>query len=700
MKNKIFLSLACYLGLFSNAFANENNKTSEYQLDSIIIKDSADYLNTFDTPLIEQSRSISVINSESILRNSTTNGIQGILEQAPGIMFVRSGSTNGQVSIRGMSTQVSRALITLDGVPVLGRNTLALNIFDSNSLDAVEIIRGPASALYGSDAMNGVINFISRRYRGDINKEFDMDFRLRALEYSSVNSGLASRFEAIGGGDGFDVLFGLNGRYTEDYRSPEGEIKNSNSKNYGFDWNVGYSYDDIRYYTQGRYSRAVDNDGGGQFAGAGSDFGFIRKRDPIYETYLKFGVEAENLSFAEKLDWYVYWRYYTTDLYTYNAGTGNYVNNKVYNNNYIGGRLAFTSILNAHTLRYGVETLNALSPTQGKQVNLNTNIAQTNGRKSWQNTISAFITDDYSMLDNLILQGAIRYDHVFTTIGKRSADTESSYSDEVKEKLKNLGTLDEGALTGSLGAVWFLSNIFSITGNISHNFKAPGASNYSSASRDTNGNEKWPNPNLKSETSQTYELGFRIHDEQNFFTINAYRTNYKDMLKTTSSASSSNYYYENIGKTYIQGVELEGNHKFYDFILAYNATHTYGQNRTENKPLDHIAPLYGRISLQYDYKNFGYLKVQERMVKGKTRIDESQERKSGSYAMSDIYAGLNLGAFSTNMKDMELTFGVENIFDRKGRNPVNIEDISYDFARTNPLLEPGTNFFVKYSYNY
>ena len=50
---------------------------------------------------------------------------------------------------------------------------------------------------------------------------------------------------------------------------------------------------------------------------------------------------------------------------------------------------------------------------------------------------------------------------------------------------------------------------------------------------------------------------------------------------------------------------------------------------------------------------------------------------------------------------MELTLGVENIFNKRGVNPAAIEDITVPKSKiTNPLIEPGTNFFVKYGYRY
>ena len=68
--------------------------------------------------------------------------------------------------------------------------------------------------------------------------------------------------------------------------------------------------------------------------------------------------------------------------------------------------------------------------------------------------------------------------------------------------------------------------------------------------------------------------------------------------------------------------------------------------------------------------------------------------------MSDVFIGVDLRYFSKELKDMEMIFGIENLFNAKGRNPATIENINYPIALTNPLLEPGTNAFLKFAYRY
>ena len=91
-----------------------------------------------------------------------------------------------------------------------------------------------------------------------------------------------------------------------------------------------------------------------------------------------------------------------------------------------------------------------------------------------------------------------------------------------------------------------------------------------------------------------------------------------------------------------------------------------------------------------------------RAYKGKTRIDKTQERASASYAMVDAYAGMNLGrVLGSGWEDWQVTVGVENLFNKVGRNPVVAQDINYsDNLVGNSLVEPGRSAVIKLTVNY
>src|SRR6185369_5290371 len=92
-----------------------------------------------------------------------TRYVSDILRDVPGISISRSGSVGGLTQVRIRGTESNHTLVLIDGIkasdPVAGE-------FDFSSLIAddvakVEVLRGQQSALYGSDAIGGVINYIT-----------------------------------------------------------------------------------------------------------------------------------------------------------------------------------------------------------------------------------------------------------------------------------------------------------------------------------------------------------------------------------------------------------------------------------------------------------------------------------------------------------------------------------------------------------
>ena len=76
--------------------------------------------------------------------------------------IARSGGIGGQIYLRGFSSNNMRSPLYIDGDRLHGRNTLQYQYFAPEEIERVEVIRGPASVLYGSDALTGLVNMIMR----------------------------------------------------------------------------------------------------------------------------------------------------------------------------------------------------------------------------------------------------------------------------------------------------------------------------------------------------------------------------------------------------------------------------------------------------------------------------------------------------------------------------------------------------------
>ena len=125
----------------------------------------------------EVAASVTILDAETIEASPARN-IQDLLRRTPGIDFVeRSGMaarSNSMLVVRGVPG-TKRALFMVDGLPAndLGTGTLAeLNLVQVQSVEQIEVVRGPFSSLYGANAFAGAINAITRQGAGPPTADF------------------------------------------------------------------------------------------------------------------------------------------------------------------------------------------------------------------------------------------------------------------------------------------------------------------------------------------------------------------------------------------------------------------------------------------------------------------------------------------------------------------------------------------------
>ena len=131
------------------------------QEETMVVSASATEQNLKDAPA-----SISVITQQDLQRKPVQN-LKEVLKEVPGVQLTNEGDNRQGVSIRGLSS--SYTLILVDGKRVNSRNAVFRhNDFDLNwipvdAIERIEVVRGPMSSLYGSDALGGVVNIITRK---------------------------------------------------------------------------------------------------------------------------------------------------------------------------------------------------------------------------------------------------------------------------------------------------------------------------------------------------------------------------------------------------------------------------------------------------------------------------------------------------------------------------------------------------------
>ena len=155
------------------------------------------------------------------------------LELLPNVTVQRYGSVNGEAGLTlygqsGERTSPTNTLIALDGVP-LNSGLIAqtsLNLLPSVLLERVEVVQGPASSAYGSNAMTGVVNLITRR---PVSAE-------AALEgsYGTWNTSRASLYAGVGKLNDYRLVVGAQQSKTDGHLQPQGNENFSDAQTRNF----------------------------------------------------------------------------------------------------------------------------------------------------------------------------------------------------------------------------------------------------------------------------------------------------------------------------------------------------------------------------------------------------------------------------------------------------------------------------------
>lgn len=326
--------------------------SNQQDTDVLVISATRSHTLLENTP-----KSISILTAQDIENRPGLNGIQSLLGELPGIDYAQSGGLGGQLVMRGFNTNDERGILAIDGDRYLGRNTLQFNMLDPSAIERIEVIRGPASSLYGSDAMTGVINIVTRRSSADPFGSFKIMPKIRSLAYSSTNNLTQGRVELDGGGNGFDLLLGAHYSHADDFNTPKGKAINSDFHYKGIDFNIGYNTSEqSRWELSGRYQNATTGRAGGLGGAPGYPVKTVTE-NPIIEKYLRLSYKNQlSLLLTDNLDAALYVRDLKTDIYQ-----TNYRNNvatqtsrtMVYSPVVYGGHLTAIKDFATNSLSYG-----------------------------------------------------------------------------------------------------------------------------------------------------------------------------------------------------------------------------------------------------------------------------------------------------------------------------------------------------------
>ena len=175
-------------GLFASALTLALPVIAADNGETMVVTASATEQNLKDAPA-----SISVITRQELQRKPVQN-LRDVLRDVPGVQLTSEGDNRKGVSLRGLDS--SYTLILIDGKRVNSRaavfrhNDFDLNWIPVEAIERIEVVRGPMSSLYGSDALGGVVNIITRKVGKEWGGSLSLDTTLQEhRDRGDTNSG-------------------------------------------------------------------------------------------------------------------------------------------------------------------------------------------------------------------------------------------------------------------------------------------------------------------------------------------------------------------------------------------------------------------------------------------------------------------------------------------------------------------------------
>ncbi len=601
-KQSIFASLALAI-LSSNVIADEVSQ----KLDEVVITSKS------DKKIEDLSSSVTVITAEEIAKMNATNIKDILVKQAGIIETVNSSPMNGRkgISIRGLDPSYS--LILVDGKKInqsdayIGHSDFQYSWVPINMIERIEVIKGPKSSIYGSQAIGGVINIITKKDVKEIYGEIDVQAGFSASE----KGGDAENISANIGGNISDklLIFAGASKFNRDYTIGSATPAFDHTyiegvKNESGNIKLQYNFDDTQNvyasYLKGEEKRELEL----------YPEQYKLKRDLYNVGYTK---SFENISFD--ID------YAKTKLdSTYRGGsssTMNYITKLT--NDSIKGESKVTALKNNYIV-IGAETS---KETHDREYPMT-------GQSKW----------DYKARTNAYyLQDEIELGQYFIlTLGGRYDDNEK-YGSE---------------FSPNIGAIYKIDDQQRLKVNYGEGFKAPtllqGSSGYSSMGI-------WGNDDLKAETSESYELAYEFYGKDTIFKAAIFKTDLENMIKSEKGHNAISKYV-NVYKVGTKGFELSADYDITEnHMLNANYTYVKTEDKQTGNDLTYKPENTFNIGLtsKFGWGISSYLSVN---YIGEQYLDSANTNKAGGYTIFNAQISKEI------TKGLAARIGVDNIGDK------------------------------------
>lgn len=693
------------------------------------------------------------------LDRDNVNTIQDVVRYEPGVSAGGTGLRSGITGYNIRGIDGDRILTQVDGVEVpdsffngpyaqTGRNYV-----DPEIVKHVEILRGPASSLYGSSAIGGVVSYYTLDPEDIIKPGKDIGARLKTGYSSADESWLNSATVAGRTGD-FDALLHVsqrNGHETESHADHNttglsrtaADPKDVRSTNVLA--KLGWNYtDDARFgltYEKYKDDRDVDLKSayGGPYVN-GRPMNFYRSRggnDTI--TRERFGLNHDfglDSVVADHIKWSLNYQIAKTDQHT----EEHYVvprtrdvlraRDTLYKERQLVFDLqldkAFQAGQTDHLLTYGTNirqqkvtgsrsgygtclTVMGSCRSIGADSSTDRLVKSSDFPDPTINTYSLFAQDEIRWNQWTFLPSA-RYD--YTKLKPRLTDEFLRTVNPTGEYTVTDSERNWHRLSPKLGVTYDFDDHYTWYGQYAEGFRTPSAKAlYGSFENLGAGYTVQPNPDLDPEKSRSYETGLRGKFESGTFDIAVFYNQYRDFINedaVTPGATSAVFQSNNIKHATIKGVELKGRLNLDSFgapqgLYSQGAiAYAHGKNEDNGQPINSVNPLKGVFGLGYEQQQYGGL-LSWTLVKRQNRVDSSAFKSpDGSGVFKTPGFGiLDLAGYYKVTDDVTVNAGLYNLTDKKYWlwDDVRSYDGVGEAAVTSPanldrLTAPGRNFAI------
>ncbi len=660
-----------------------------------------------ETPIADLPLTIGIISKRHIEEEMPLTPVEA-LKYEPGIVRQSDGGLVSTPIIRGLSRE--RAPVLIDGNPFVGGRIRTFSLVDPFQIERIEVVKGPASAFWGSDAVGGLVNIITREAESGYGKDFKLGGSLYG-GIQTVNDHLRGRAELEGRGNGFDFLVGVGVRDADNITDGNGEeILNSQFESTNVDFNIGYSPQaNQRLEISGKYFK---NDNVGFPGGLGAPGPPIvnRRFAPDEQRAINVSYDIKNVS--EKIAsigarfFYKEQQLHIDQITNIFFPMTTNVNRNIHamldvDVPNIGGKF-FISLnqKNKAKLTLGVDyinehrigthrdlTIEIMNP-MGVQVNvINRPFTQIQPDSDYRG-IGLFAIEELHFGDKLDALIALRYDNVNTSIEDGPFDIPAIaeiYNDDNREDSDN-------AVSGNLGVKYKASKTFSLSANIANSFRATDLfSKYHFTA--VGAGFLVPNPNLDPERGFFYELGAKFNNKKIVAGLNFYQNRLNDLFVRQNLIfdDSPSIQFQNIGEATITGVEWSVKAKLSTLShVFFNGSYVKGENDVTGDPLSEIPALQNILGIHFRDRNNKFFVQADAIIVNEQTDFAPNEQESPGYTILNVNAGLNLHELINNFPYAKLMIGATNLTDNAYRSHVSRGAP----GNQNVFLEPGRSINV------